>query len=69
MWWWRCQLRGRRVVYRTQMLVGESAEYLLVFWEAARRERVLMNCRRDHCICLVKVSMRESSAIRIGDDR
>ena len=29
--------RGRRVVYRTQMLVGESTEYSLVFWEEARR--------------------------------
>jgi len=30
--------RGRRVVHRTRMLVGESAEYsLLLFWEEARR--------------------------------
>ena len=29
--------RGRRVVHRTQILVGESTEYLLVFWEDARR--------------------------------
>ena len=29
--------RGRRVVHRTRMLVGESAEYSLVFWEEARR--------------------------------
>jgi len=29
--------RGRRVVHRTQMLVEESAEYSLVFWEEARR--------------------------------
>ena len=30
--------RGRRVVHRTRMLVGESAEYsLLLFWDEARR--------------------------------
>ena len=30
--------RERRVVHRTRMLVGESAEYsLLLFWEEARR--------------------------------
>ena len=30
--------RGRRVVFRTRMLVGESAEYsLLLLWEEARR--------------------------------
>ena len=33
-----CQPRGRRVVHRIQMLVGESAEYsLLLFLEEARR--------------------------------
>ena len=29
--------RGRRVVHRTHMLVEESAEYSLAFWEEARR--------------------------------
>ena len=29
--------RGRRVVHRTQILVWESTEYLLVFWEEAQR--------------------------------
>ena len=29
--------RGRRVVHRTQMLVEESAEYSLAFWDEARR--------------------------------
>ena len=30
--------QGQRVVHRTRMLVGESAEYsLLLFWDEARR--------------------------------
>jgi len=29
--------QGRRVVHRTHMLVEESAEYSLAFWDEARR--------------------------------
>jgi len=39
--------RGRRVVHRTHMLVEESAEYSLAFWEEARRGYLSVRGERE----------------------